>query len=96
MRGNDFLSRTEADQNPEDLRRERRRTGEGVSEVVVVVVVGRKRRVDRQSERGSKREEERGNYRQIEASHGQRGRRQGEEEVATEERETGDRIKECE
>lgn len=31
MRGNDFLSRTGAEQNPEDLRRERRRTGEGVS-----------------------------------------------------------------
>lgn len=51
--------------------------------------------IDRARE-GVKREEERGNYRQIEASHGQRGRRQGEEEVATEERETGDRIKECE
>ena len=29
MRGSDFLSRTEADQNPEDLRRKRRETGEG-------------------------------------------------------------------
>lgn len=30
MRGSDFLSRIEADQNPEDLRRERRETGKGV------------------------------------------------------------------
>lgn len=29
MRGSDFLSRTEADQNPELLRRERRETGMG-------------------------------------------------------------------
>ena len=34
MRGSDFLSRTEADQNPEDLRRKRRETGEGRREGV--------------------------------------------------------------
>lgn len=59
-------------------------------------------RRDQQSERGSKKgRRERGNYRQIDASDGQRGsQRQGEvgdeeeeEEDATEGRETGDRIK---
>lgn len=44
MRGSDFLSRTEADQNPEDLRRERRETGKRAREE-------RKLREDRQSER---------------------------------------------
>ena len=58
MRGSDFLSRTRADQNPEDLRRERRDTGKGseaaaaAAMVAVVVVMGR--REDRQSERGNK------------------------------------------
>lgn len=32
MRGNDFLSRTEADQKPEDLWRQRKKRGEGGGE----------------------------------------------------------------
>lgn len=71
MRGSDFLSRTEADQNPEDLRRKRRETGEGRREGVSEEGEGGSTEGGKKKKKRGCRKE--GNYRQIDASHGQQG-----------------------